>query len=136
MVGGTTNQKALEGALKKASISASVIAVSNRDDGIAQLQAGTVDAFAGDKILLVGLAPKVKDPANYEMLQEDLGFEPYAIVLPRGDWAFRLAVNTALAEAYRSNKILEIYAAWFSGAGPRPNVLIGAVYMLGALAPD
>ena len=96
VVGGTSNEKALRTALQKASISANVIVVSTRDDGVNALQAGSVDAFASDKILLIGIAPKVKDPTQYAMLQEDLGFEPYAIVLPRGDSSFRLAVNWAL----------------------------------------
>ena len=53
--------------------------------------------------------------------------------VPRGDWAFRVAVNTALAEVYRSSEILDIFTHWFGGAGLRPNLLIGAVYVLGAL---
>jgi len=134
VVGGTTNQKALQAALKKASISASVVAVPNRDDGINQLQAGTVDAFAGDKILLVGLAPKVKDPANYEMLQEDLGFEPYAIVLPRGDASFRLAVNRALAQVFMSDAIVEIFRGTF-GADFSPSPPLLVMYGLAAY-PD
>ena len=125
VVGGTTNQKALERALKRAQISASVVAVSNRDDGIAQLQAGSVDGFASDKILLVGLAPKVKDPANYELLQEDLGFEPYAIVLPRGDASFRLAVNRALAQIFMSDAIVEIFRSTFGAEfSPSPALLV------------
>ena len=125
VVGGTTNQKALVRALKRAQISASVVAVSNRDDGIAQLQAGSVDGFASDKILLVGLAPKVKDPANYELLQEDLGFEPYAIVLPRGDASFRLAVNRALAQIFMSDAIVEIFRSTFGAEfSPSPALLV------------
>jgi ABC-type amino acid transport substrate-binding protein len=92
VVGGTTNQRAVEAALKKQLVSATVVTVKNRDEGIAALEAGTVDALASDKILLVGLAGKVKDPSQYELLADDLGFEPYGIVLPRGDASFRLAV--------------------------------------------
>jgi len=125
VVGGTTNQTALERALKRASLSASVVAVKNRDDGVAQLQAGSVDAFASDKILLVGLAPKVKDPANYELLQEDLGFEPYAIVLPRGDASFRLAVNRALGQIFMSDAIVEIFRNTFGAElSPSPALLV------------
>ena len=134
VVGGTTNQAALERALKRASLSASVVAVKNRDDGVAQLQAGSVDAFASDKILLVGLAPKVKDPANYELLQEDLGFEPYAIVLPRGDASFRLAVNRALGQIFMSDAIVEIFRSTF-GAELSPNPALLVMYGLGSY-PD
>ncbi len=71
VVGGTTNQRALEGSLKKQLVSATVVTVKNRDEGIAALEAGTVDALASDKILLVGLAGKVKDPSQYELLADD-----------------------------------------------------------------
>ena len=131
VVGGTSNQKALDAALKRGSISASVVAVANRDEGVNALQAGSVDAFASDKILLIGLAPKVKDPAQYELLQDDLGFEPYAIVLPRGDAAFRLAVNRALAQIFMSDAIVQIFRSTF-GADFSPTPALLVMYGLGA----
>ena len=134
VVGGTSNEKALRTALQKASISANVIVVSTRDDGVNALQAGSVDAFASDKILLIGIAPKVKDATKYEMLAEDFGFEPYAIVLPRGDASFRLAVNRALAQIYRSDAIIEIFRGTF-GADFSPSPALLVMYGLGSL-PD
>jgi ABC-type amino acid transport substrate-binding protein len=131
VVDGTTNQRALEAALKKAVLSASVVTMKNRDEGIAALEAGTVDGFAGDKILLVGLAGKVKDPSQYELLADDLGFEPYAIVLPRGDAAFRLAVNRALARIYSSDAIVEVFRRAFGpNAAPTPALIV--MYGLGS----
>jgi ABC-type amino acid transport substrate-binding protein len=134
VVGGTSNQKALEAALKKASISASVVAMANRDAAVAALESGSVDAFASDKILLIGIAPKVKDPTQYELLADDLGFEPYAIVLPRGDASFRLAVNRALAQIYASDAIVQIFRSTFGqDFSPSPALLV--MYGLGTY-PD
>ena len=134
VVGGTTNQKAIEAAMKRASISVNVVTVANRDAGVKALEAGSVDAFASDKILLIGIAPKVKDATKYEMLAEDFGFEPYAIVLPRGDASFRLAINRALAQIYRSDAIIEIFRGTFGGDfSPSPALLV--MYGLGSL-PD
>jgi ABC-type amino acid transport substrate-binding protein len=131
VVGGTTNQKALDAALKKSLVSATVEVVKSRDAGIAALEAGTVDGFAGDKILLIGLAGKVKDPSQFELLADDLGFEPYAIVLPRGDAAFRLAVNRALARIYSSDAIVEVFKRTFGpNAAPSPALLV--MYGLGS----
>jgi glutamate/aspartate transport system substrate-binding protein len=59
--------------------------------------------------------------------------EPYAIVLPRGDWALRLAVNTALARIYGSGEVLTVFNKWFSPVGLRPSLLLGAAYALGTL---
>ncbi len=105
--------------------------VKSREEALSALQAGSVDAFASDKLLLVGLASKMKDPSQYALLADDLSFEPYAIVLPRGDGNFRVAVNRALSEIYRSDEIVEIFRRAF-GAGLEPTPILIIVYGLGA----
>ena len=131
VVGNTTNQAAVDAAMKKFAVGATVVPVKNRDEAIAALAAGSVDAFASDKILLLGLGAKMKDPSQYTLLPDDLSFEPYAIVLPRGDANFRLAVNRALAEIYRSNEIVEIFRRTF-GADLEPTLPLVVMYGLGA----
>ena len=125
VIGGTTNQKALEQSVKKALISVTIVPVKTREEGLNALTSGSVDAFAGDKILLLGLAGKVQDPTKYELLPDDLGFEPYAIVLPRGDASFRLAVNRALSQIFQSAAIEEIFKRAFGpDIAPTPGLLI------------
>jgi glutamate/aspartate transport system substrate-binding protein len=131
VVGNTTNAAAVDAALKKLAIAATVVRVKSRDEGMAALAGGSVDAFAGDKLLLVGLGVKMKDPAQYQLLDDDLSFEPYAIVLPRGDAGFRIAVNRALAEVYRGNEIVEIFRRTF-GPDLDPSHTLLVVYGLGA----
>jgi ABC-type amino acid transport substrate-binding protein len=65
------------------------------------------------------------------MLPENLSYEPYAIALPRGDSAFRLAVNKGLSQLYSSPEILHIYLKWFAAIGPSPDLMRGAVYIFG-----
>ncbi len=113
-------------------INATVVPVKSRDEGLAQFEAGQIDAFASDRTLLLALAPKAKDPKAISMLVEDLSFEPYAIVLPRGDDDLRLAVNSALAQIYRSGNIGEIFRRWFGALG-KPGVMLEATYILGAI---
>lgn len=130
VITGTTNEKALARALERRHLSATIIQVGNRLEGMTALESGRVDAFASDKFLLGAM----KTSTAVTMLPEDISTEPYAIALPRGDWAFRLAVNTALAHTFRSGEILNIFTKWFGGVAQRPNLLIGAVYLLGSLA--
>jgi ABC-type amino acid transport substrate-binding protein len=127
----TTNQAALDAAMKKLGVSATVVPLKNRDEAAAALEAGTIDAFASDKLLLVGLAAKMKNPAQYTLLADDLSFEPYAIVLPRGDTNFRVAVNRGLAEVYRSNEIVQVFRRAF-GADLEPSQALLVMYGLGA----
>lgn len=133
VIGNTTNQAAVDAALKKSGMKATVVRVKNRDEGLAALEGGSVDAFASDKVLLFGLGLKVKDPSQYSLLPDDLSFEPYAIVLPRGDSNFRLAVNRALAEIYRGNEIEAIFRRTF-GAGVDPTPMLVIMYGLGGYA--
>ena len=99
---------------------------------VTALESGRVDAFASDKLLLYGA--EFKNPQAVHALSDDLSIEPYAIALPRGDWELRLAVNTALAELYRSGDIKKIFGVWFGQLGLRPGALLEAVYQLGAVA--
>jgi ABC-type amino acid transport substrate-binding protein len=131
-IAGTTNEKALSEAIKKRLVNATVVTVQTRDEGLAALEAGRVQGFASDKVLIVGLSGKVKDPTQYTMLTEDLSFEPYAIVLPRGDAQFRLAVNRGLAQLYRTPAIGELWNRWFGPLG-KPGILVEAMFFLGAI---
>jgi glutamate/aspartate transport system substrate-binding protein len=131
-IAGTTNERALNDALKKRLVSATVVPVANREEALAALEAGKVDAFASDKLLIAGLSGKVKDPTQYAMLTEDLSFEPYGIMLPRGDASLRLAVNRALSQVYRSQEIVDLLGRWFGPLG-KPSVLLEAMFFLGAL---
>jgi len=87
------------------------------------------DAFASDKLLLIGV--QNSDASAYRLLPENLSYEPYAIVLPRGDWAFRLAVNRGLSQLYSSPDILEIYLKWFPAMGESHGLFRSAVYIFG-----
>ena len=132
VISGTSNEKAMVAVNAKAQLNATLVPVKDREDAVAALDAGRADAFASDKLLLVGT--QFKDSQSFRMLPDDLSVEPYAIALPRGDWELRLAVNTALAELYRSGAVLKIFDQWFGRVGLRPGLLLGSAYTLGALA--
>jgi ABC-type amino acid transport substrate-binding protein len=132
VVSGTSNHKAVEQALKKTGMKATVVAVKTRDEGIAALEGGKADAFASDKILLLGLAGKVKDTTRYTLLEENLSFEPYGIALPRGESDLRLAVNRGLAGIFAGDDIVTIFRSAFGNeATPSPVLLV--MYGLGSL---
>jgi ABC-type amino acid transport substrate-binding protein len=110
------------------------VQVGDANEGLAMLEAGSVDAFAGDKIKLIGLASQAKDPAKLALLTEELSFEPYAMALPRNDSAYRLEVNRALTQVYVGGEIETIFAAWLGKLG-RPSGLLAAMFLLNAI-PD
>jgi glutamate/aspartate transport system substrate-binding protein len=133
VIAGTTNEAALSKELQRRRLETLVVRVKDRREGMAGLESGAFDGFASDKLLLIGA--QTADASAYKMLPENLSYEPYAIVLPRGDWAFRLAVNRGLSRLYSSPQILEIYLKWFAAIGERTDLLRAAVYIFGTF-PD
>jgi ABC-type amino acid transport substrate-binding protein len=132
VISGTSNERALNDALKNRVINATVVPVKSREEGLEQVESGTIDAFASDRVLLIALVGKSKDPKGLVLLSDALSFEPYAIGLPRGDWQMRLAVNSALAQIYRGRAITEIFSRWFGALG-RPGPLMETAFLFGAL---
>ena len=132
VIGGTSNERALNEALKAKVVSATVVKVKSREEGLEQLEAGTIDAFASDRVLLLGLIMKAKTPKSLALLGDALSYEPYAIALPRGDWAMKQAVDAALAQIYRSSALPEIYGRWFGSLGT-PGPVLETMFGLGRL---
>jgi ABC-type amino acid transport substrate-binding protein len=132
VVAGTTNEAALNRALKERLVNATVVTTPTRDEAVAKLEAGEIDALASDGVLLLAIGPKIKDRKAYAPIEDGLSFEPYAIALPRNDAAFRIEVNSALARIYRSEAIVDIYTRWFGSLG-KPGPVLRAVYGMGAI---
>ena len=130
VVRGTTTAGHLEAALKKRSATAQVVPTENRADAMAMLDRGEVDAYAGDRGVLIGQAmtTKTRTP-EWALLDLQFSYEPYAFAMPRGDPALRLAVNRALAGIYRSRQIEDVYGRWLGRFGPPPP-LVQAMFVL------
>ena len=124
----TTTEKRLNAIARADLPGTQVLAVTDPREGLALLESGAVDAYAGDRIKLVGLAV-LNNPGKFVLLNEELSFEPYAITLPRGDSALRLEVNRALTQVYQNGEIETIFANWLGKLG-RPTGLLAAMYLL------
>lgn len=131
---GTTTETRLNDTLRIRAINATVVPITDAAAGVAMIEAGAVDAYAGDKIKLVGLAGQAKEPGKLALVTEDLSFEPYAMALPRNDSAFRLEVNRALTQVYMGGDIEPIFAQWLGKLG-RPTGLLAVMFLLNSI-PD
>ncbi len=131
VAGGTTTEKWLLDGLAKYAIMAEVVTFKDRAEAFAALEAGKVNAIAGDKIVLVGMVAKAGDPKSFALMEENLSVEAYAFALRRGDPDFRLAVNRALAKMYRSPELVTIFDRWF--APFKPTDLLQAFYFIGSM---
>jgi ABC-type amino acid transport substrate-binding protein len=132
VIPGTTTETALTKFLKEEFVTVELVRVKDHVAGRAAVENGSVDGFASDRGILIGLAATAKDPARFGLANLLFSYEPYGFMLRRNDAAFRLTVNRALAELYRSGGIAPIYERWFGGFG-KPSPAIQAMYLLNGL---
>ena len=128
----TTAARRLPEALKARGVSAQIVHVASAEEAIAMLEAGGVDAYANDRIILLGAATRARDPGRLAITDEDYSVEPYGLMMRRDDSAFRLAVNRGLAETYRGDAIRGLYDRGRAALG-RPSVLLQSIYYVNAL---
>ena len=130
VIPGTTTEKVFKTALDQAGIKAEIIPVRTHAEGYSALREDRIDAYASDRIILIGLALNGIDAASYQLSDEMFSYEPYALMMRR-DADFRLAVNRELARLYRSGDVLSLYARWYGPLG-EPSTLLKAMYFLNA----
>jgi len=132
VIAGTTTEQALVRGFNALGMKAVLVPVKDPTEGMALLSRSKADAFAGDRTVLARLKLTAARPADFEILANDFSFEPYGIVLPRGDPDFRLEVDRALADLYRSGEIDPIFQRWLAPYG-KPGPLLHAMFYLNTI---
>lgn len=118
----TTNEKAI----KLQQPAAQLVPIQNQTDGLAKLEKGEIDAFAGDGIVLQGIRKKAKNASNLVVLPDfPYQYESYACSLPKDDSDWRNLVNYSLIkfmEGVVSDQpaSVAIYEKWFDETGVAP----------------
>jgi len=125
---GTTTEKSLKDMLKDKLIDAKVVLVKDEAEAFAALNEKRIDGYAADRVALVGNVVKAHGETKYGIIQENFSFEPYALMMRR-DPSFRLAVNRALAQTYRSGAIVDIVNRWLTPLG-KPGPLLEMMFIL------
>jgi ABC-type amino acid transport substrate-binding protein len=125
----TTTERALATALTRQGVQARVITLAEHSEGLQELEAGRLDAYASDRTLLAGLLARAKTPAGLRLSREYYSYEPYGLMMRRGDNAFQVQVNRALSALYRSEQIGPVYERWF-GPFATASPLVQALYLL------
>jgi len=128
---GTTTESGLGNLLKREGVTAKIVGAKDHSEGVAMLIGGKADAYFADRAILLWLAAQNRDKAKLVVANNIFEPEPYAIAVPYGDPAFRLAVDTQLSAIYRSQAIVEIFNKNFFGMKPSQTML--TLYLLNAL---
>ncbi len=94
-------------------IGAKVVPVDSYEAGVQSLVNGTSDVLFGERAILLESAKRIPDAHGLTLLDRRFTNEPVALVLPRGDEDFRLAVDQKLSQTIRSDAFRGLYARWF-----------------------
>lgn len=130
---GTTTVEQVKGHLAENLIDAEVVIVDDRNKGMALLNRGDIDALAADQIVLIGQVIESMNPKGYSIIPEIFSYEPYGFAIRRNDSDFRLVVNSAIAQVYRSDQHGDIFYKWIGRIGIGVPPILAAMYQLGEI---
>lgn len=128
VIPGTTTEQMVKNAIVTMGATASdakLVPVSDHADGLAAVVDRRAEVYATDRAILMGLVTSASNPRQFALLDRYLSYEPYALMLRRGDPDFRLAVNRTLARLYRTGQVVEIYRRWFGQWGEPSPLTVG-----------
>ena len=129
----TTTHAKLESHLKEDLIDAEVVIVADRTQGMTYLNRGGIDALASDQIVLIGQIIEALNPKQYSLMNDIFSYEPYGFVVRRNDADFRLVVNRALSQIYRSGQHIDIFYKWIGRTGIDVPPILAAMYQLSTI---
>lgn len=95
-----------------------LIQAKDFSDSMLTFTSGRAEAFFEDDINLVGQIAFTLNPADYSLSTDTLSRDPYAIMLPRGEPAFKAVADRTIAKLYASGEIKALYAKWFQSPIP------------------
>jgi ABC-type amino acid transport substrate-binding protein len=127
---GTTAETAFATFLKDNFIEADLVKADSLEAAKQKLEAGEVDAVAGDQIALIGQMVASGDPRAFVLAEDLYSYEPYGLAMARGDAEFALIVNRALVRTYRTGQFKGIYDQWFGRIGLRPTPVLQAMFAI------
>jgi polar amino acid transport system substrate-binding protein len=96
---------------------ATLVTVENADAGLNLVANGKADAFFAERMMLEHLLTRNYPSGNLVLLERIFEYAPTAMAVDREDEDFRLLVDTALSEMYRSGDIERAFEKYLGGAG-------------------
>jgi glutamate/aspartate transport system substrate-binding protein len=111
---GTTNLQQLIKLNEQRQLRANVLTVKDDAEAFAMVASNRAVAYAMDDVLLRGTLAAQTNPGDFVISQDVLSVEPYGIMLPLGDIAFKQLVDTSLLQLFASGAIDKIYQQWFN----------------------
>ncbi|AWM91784.1 amino acid ABC transporter substrate-binding protein [Pseudomonas sp. 31-12] len=94
---------------------ATLVTVENTAAGLTLVSEGKADAFFAERMMLRNLLATDKSATSLVLLERIFEYSPTAMAVDRNDENFRLLVDTALSEMYRSGEIEQAFDKYLGG---------------------
>jgi glutamate/aspartate transport system substrate-binding protein len=118
---GTTSERLVKNTMAARKLSAFSKYGRDHRDSFMQVLKKDADAFVIDEALLSGLIANSSEGDSLKLLEENLGYEPYAITMRRDDPEFKAVVDNSLREMMKSGELEMLYNKWFMSPIPPNN---------------
>lgn len=121
-VSGTSNLRWLVQANNEQKLGMKIITAKDHPEAFLTVETGRAAAFFMDDILLAGLVATSHSPKSWMISKGAYTIEPYGIIEPKGDPAFKTVVDNAVKTMMKDGTINRLYAKWFTKAIPPKNI--------------
>jgi len=134
VLSGTTTEDVMRRVIEVNEFDVDLQLIASHDEGMELLNDRKVAGYASDRAMLIGQVFRNANAKNqYAMTRSSLSFEPYAMMIPRGDTEFRLVADRALASLFRGARIRRAYHNWFGRYGEPLSPIVEAMYQFQAV---
>lgn len=115
---GTSTERLVRSVLSTRKLSARFKAARTHRESLDTVVASQADLFVIDDALLAGLVASSGHAEKLRFLEENFGYEPYAIAFRRDDPEFKKLVDASLRSLMSSGELERIYNKWFMSPIP------------------
>lgn len=121
---GSTSVQLLKARLQGRDVKVTELFGNDHADSFRLLESGQAAAFIMDDNLLAGLIASSAAPKDYLILPQTLNTEPIAIMLRKGDPAFKALVDETVKAMMAAGEVDKLYARWFQQPIPPMNAAL------------
>jgi ABC-type amino acid transport substrate-binding protein len=132
VVGGTLTDEVTRRSLASVNIKAEIVPFKTFEEAMVALEKGNIAAYFAGRAMLASMIQGHPDAARILLAGNYLTYEPFALAMRRGDSDFRVAVDRALSQIFKSGEIAKIFTKAF-GAKERPSPILQSLYIIATL---
>ena len=119
---GTTSDKYIKMGAKGEQVKVTNVYGKDHSDSFAMVASGRAAAFVMDDNILAGLIAKSSKPKDFKIVGPVLSSEPYGIMLPKGDAAYKAIADKVVTGMWKNGQMAALYKKWFQSPIPPKNI--------------